>query len=120
KEVTQTELASDDFTPAPGTGSTTVFAEDDWSETDWRLTADFDVTDSVMVYATASKAFRAGAYSYAIADGIPGEAQTEALAASPPFVPPESVENAEIGVRTELLDGRLRFNFTYYDMTYGD
>jgi len=120
KEVTQTEFASDDFTPAPGTTSTTVFAENDWSETDWRLTADFDVTDGVMVYATASKAFRAGAYSYAIADNVTGEAQTAALASSPPFVPPESVENAEIGVRTELLDGRLRVNFTYYDMTYGD
>ncbi|HEX6995218.1 MAG TPA: TonB-dependent receptor [Gammaproteobacteria bacterium] len=120
KEVTQTELASDDFTPAPGTTSTTVFAEDDWSETDWRLTADFDVTDGIMVYATASKAFRAGAYSYAIADELTGEAQTAALATSPPFVPPESVENSEVGVRTELIDGRLRLNFTYYDMTYGD
>jgi len=120
KKVTQTEFDSDDFTPAPGTTSTTVFAKDDWSETDWRLTADFDVTDNVMVYATASKAFRAGAYSYAIADNVPGDVQTAELAASPPFVPPESVENKEMGVRTELLDGRLRFNFTYYDMTYGD
>jgi len=120
KKVTQTEFASDDFTPAPGTTGTTVFAKDDWNETDWRLTADFDVTDGIMVYATASKAFRAGAYSYAIADQLTGEAQTAALAASPPFVPPESVENAEIGVRTELIDGRLRLNFTYYDMTYGD
>src|SRR5690606_38477739 len=120
KKVTHTEFASDDFTPAPGTTSTTVFAEDDWSETDWRLTADFDVSDTVMVYATASKAFRAGAYSYAIADNVTGEAQTAELAALPPFVPPESVENAEMGVRTELVDGRLRLNLTYYDMTYGD
>ncbi|MBN1238109.1 MAG: TonB-dependent receptor [Gammaproteobacteria bacterium] len=120
KEVTQTEFASDDFAPAPGTTSTTVFAEDDWSETDYRLTADFDVTDSVMLYATRSKAFRAGAYSYSIADDLTGEAQTAALALSSPFIPPESVENSELGIRTELLDGRLRLNLTYYDMTYGD
>src|SRR5690606_9259599 len=55
KKVTQTEFASDEFTPAPGTTGTTVFAKDDWNETDWRLTADFDVTDGIMVYATASK-----------------------------------------------------------------
>jgi iron complex outermembrane receptor protein len=37
-----------------------------------------------------------------------------------PFVDPESVENAEVGMRTEWLDGRLRVNLTYFDMTYSD
>jgi iron complex outermembrane receptor protein len=42
------------------------------------------------------------------------------LAISPPFIPPESVENREIGWRSEWADGRVRFNLTYFDMDYSD
>ena len=76
-----------------------------------------------MVYATASKAFRAGAYSYTIpswtaANNATSDNLTAGLVNNPPFVAPESVENHEIGMRTEWLDGRLRVNLTYFDMDY--
>ncbi len=122
KTVTATEFASDNFTPFAG-GSTTVVAPYDEDDVDWRLTADYDVNDSVMVYATASKSFRAGAFSLGmdgIREDISGEDQTAQFAAQPPFTPPESVENHEIGVRSEFADGRVRLNLTYFDMNYGD
>ncbi len=126
KDVTQTEFASDNFVPFEG-GSTRINAKEDWDEVDWRLTLDYDIADSHMVYVTASKAFRAGAYSLPSGMGAPGisenfsgEQITADLARSPPFIPPESVENHEIGLRTEWLDGRVRFNVTYFDMFYSD
>lgn len=122
KDITQTEYASDNFVPAPGTTSTTIFATEDWDELDWRLTLDYDIGDNHMVYATASKAYRAGAYSLpgGIRDNIPGDQQTATLAVSPPFTPPENVRNNELGFRTEWVDGRVRFNATYFDMVYTD
>jgi iron complex outermembrane receptor protein len=122
KRISDTEFASNDFVPAPNTTSTTVTPENEWDDVDYRLTADYDITDNHMVYATASKAFRAGAYSYTIGDNTTGAVQMAAFAAgvTDPFVDPESVENAEVGMRTEWLDGRLRVNLTYFDMTYSD
>jgi iron complex outermembrane receptor protein len=122
KKIRDTEFASNDFVPAPGTTSTTVTPSRTWNDTDYRLTLAYDITDMHMVYVTSSKAFRAGAYNYAILDNLTGAAQ-DALFASGvvnPFVTPESVENAEIGMRTEWLDRRLRVNLTYFDMKYSD
>jgi iron complex outermembrane receptor protein len=38
----------------------------------------------------------------------------------PGLVPPETLYNDELGFRTEWLDGRLRFNATYYEMELTD
>jgi iron complex outermembrane recepter protein len=134
KEIVDSAFVSNGFTPAPGTDSTTIQTEDDWDDVDWRLTVDYKISDDLMVYATSSKAFRAGAYSYTIPSwaavqsptpGGPGpnntsDQLTASLAASPPFVPPESVQNDEIGFRTEWFDRRLRLNLTFFDMNYSD
>jgi len=132
KAVVDTANRSNGFTPAPGTESTTIKTHEDWEDVDWRLTVDYDITDDLMVYATASKAFRSGAYSYTIPSwaAAPGpggvgpnntsDLLTAALAATPPFVPPESVQNNEIGFRTEWLDSKLRLNLTFFDMNYSD
>jgi iron complex outermembrane recepter protein len=131
KEVTQTRFLANDFTPAGGLPSTTVLAESDWNETDWRMTFDYAITDNHMVYLTSSKAFRAGAYSYNIVGLTPttpvgadlsGAAQSAAIQAglASAFTPPESVQNDEFGFRTEWFDRRLRLNITYFDMLYSD
>ncbi len=119
KTVVSTEFNSDNFTAFTGT-STTVTAPYDEDDTDWRLTLDYDVNDSVMVYATSSKSFRAGALALSIDEGSSGEDQTELFRTQPPYTPPESVQNNEIGLRTEFADGRVRLNITYFDMSYSD
>jgi iron complex outermembrane receptor protein len=120
KEIAETRFAANDFVPFGGAPSTSIFADDDWDNTDWRVTLDYNVTDDIMLYATSSEAFRAGAYSYNIAATSSGEVQTQAIAAgtSSAFTPPERVRNDEIGARTEWFDGRLRLNLTYFDMGY--
>ncbi len=125
KQVTDTAFASNGFTPAPGTPSTTITTSKDWDDVDWRLTIDYEITDDIMVYATSSKAYRSGSYSYTIpswtaANNATSENLTAGLIPNPPFVSPESVQNAELGFRTEWMDGRLRINLTYFDMDYTD
>jgi len=116
KDLNSTLFASDNFTPQSG-GSTTVSATDDWSATDWRATLDYHLTDDIMFYLTASKAFRSGTFSVpaALAPNA-----TRPYSLRPPLagVPPEELRNDEIGIRSEWFDGRFRVNATYYQMDF--
>ena len=117
KELTNELFASDNFVPQFG-GSTTVSAKDDWNATDYRATVDFNITDDVMLYVTSSKAFRSGTFSVPGPVAVTG--QPYQIRPQPALVPPETLYNDEIGIRTEWFDGRLRFNATYYEMNYTD
>ncbi|HEX6997926.1 MAG TPA: TonB-dependent receptor [Gammaproteobacteria bacterium] len=124
KDFSSTLFASDNFIPENGV-ATTVTAADDWDELDWRATVDFRVTDDFMVYVTSSKAFRSGTYSIPNAvcatGGPPGGPCASFHRRPPPaLVPPENLLNQEMGFRSEWLDGRLRFNATYYEMDFTD
>jgi iron complex outermembrane recepter protein len=113
KEIESTRFAASDFVPAPGTTSTTVNADDSWSEIDWRATVDFHFTDNHMSYITASKAYRAGQYTINILPNIPGPLQSDDFIEP---VPPEKVINYELGARTSWFEDRLRINPTGYFM----
>jgi iron complex outermembrane recepter protein len=128
KDFLSEQFASDNFIPQTG-GSTTVSASDDWDATDYRGTVDFQVTDDVMLYVTSSKAFRSGTFTVpaavavcavVVAPGAPCPNVAFHRRPQPAAVPPETLLNDELGFRTEWLDGRLRFNATYYEMEFTD
>ena len=122
KEVSETRFPANDFVPFGGAASTSIYAADDWDNTDWRVTLDYEITPDHMLYATSSESFRSGAYSYNIVATSSGATQTQAIADGlvVAFTPPERVRNDEIGARTEWFDGRLRLNLTYFEMAYRD
>ncbi len=111
KAIEQTRFPTngDNWTPAPGTTSTTVNADDAWTEVDWRGTLDYHFTKDIMVYTTASKAYRAGQYSLTVLANVPGELQSDDFIEP---IPPEEVINYELGARATFFDGRLRLNPT--------
>lgn len=115
KDYEDTEHASANFTPAPGTTSTTVTSDDSWDQIDWRATVDYNFTEDVMVYATASKAYKAGQFSYSIIDRTPGPDQSGDFIKT---IPPEKVKNYEAGMRLSAFDRRLRFNPTAFYMQW--
>ena len=86
--------------PAPGTTSTTVTTDDSWTEVDWRGTLDYHFTKDLMGYATASKAYRAGQYSFTILPPLPGPAQSDDFIKA---IPPEEVLNYELGAARHVL-----------------
>jgi iron complex outermembrane recepter protein len=115
KALEQTAFASSNFVPVTGTTSTTVTADDSWSEIDWRATLDYHFTPDAMVYATASKAYRAGTYSYTILQRVAGADQSGDFIKA---IPPEKVINYEAGARTTWFDNRLRLNPTFFYMEW--
>ncbi len=107
------------FRTAPGTNSTTVEDDSSFEQIDYRATLDFDITPDAMIYATVSKAYKAGTYSYTIQSWTPANNATgENQSAVIEPVPPEKVQNFEAGARLTLFDGRVRFNPTAFYMKY--
>jgi len=103
-----------------------VFASNDDPATPsvstYKFSAAFHATDDLMVYLTYAEGFtsagvqvvRIGPSSVLPHDCRPGLVAEQALC----DLPPEVVDNTEIGIRSDWLDGRLRFNATYFDSTW--
>lgn len=80
-----------------------------WTKFTPRVTIDHQFTDDVMAYFTWARGFRSG--------GFNGRAQTATSIG--PFEP-ETVDNFELGVRTEFWDSKARVNLTVFHTDYSN
>jgi iron complex outermembrane recepter protein len=84
-----------------------------------RLGATWHIDDDTMAYYTFSQGFRPGGFnrysSAAIADAS-GNAQWQ----TPNSFKPDTLTNNEVGVKTQLFDGRLQLNLSAYDMRWSN
>lgn len=96
----------------PEAGPVTFDASDDesWSNFSGRLSLEFSPTDDSFLYATWSQGYKSGGYN--------GQA-TNYTAAVTPF-DEETVDNYEIGLKTEFLQRRARLNLSAFYMDYQD
>jgi iron complex outermembrane recepter protein len=89
--------------------STNIVLANEYTETTPRFGIDYkvdtDAADSLLLYASAARGFKSGGYS-----GIAIYGADDAR--SPYF--PESNWTYEAGIKTDLLDNRLRINANYY------
>jgi iron complex outermembrane receptor protein len=81
-----------------------------WDEFTPKLGIRYQVNDDLMFYGLYSKGFRAGGFN-----GRPGAWISAAI----PY-DPETVDNFELGMKSEWLEGRLRFNVSVFNMDYKD
>lgn len=79
-----------------------------WSEFTPKVGLRYRFSPEMMAYALYTRGFRAGGFS--------GRANTYEAASLP--YDPETVDNYEIGLKSEWLDRRLRFNASAYFMKY--
>jgi iron complex outermembrane receptor protein len=86
--------------------ATEVFAKS--SETDPMVSISYAFNDNVMAYATYQEGFRGG-----------GTTARPTATTRVPFGP-ETLSNFEIGMKSDLLDNRLRLNVSIFDMNYED
>ena len=86
--------------------TTTVAAKS--AETDPMISLAYDVNDQLMVFATYQDGFRGG-----------GTSARPSATTRVPFGP-ETLENVEIGIKSDLLNNRLRLNASIFNMTYED
>lgn len=86
--------------------------------TSYRVGAQIDVADDVMVYATASRGYKAPGFNLTaqltaadlLTNGLPNNARVDA----------ETVKSYEVGFKSQFFDRRLTFNVTAFHSIFSD
>jgi len=86
---------------------------DSWTEPTWRLTGSYAFNDDVFGYATVSRGFKSGGYNDQAGSGGFDNFPLQSYE-------PEFATNFEVGVKTTLADGKVRFNATAFTVNYED
>ncbi len=85
--------------------------EKEWSKFTPKIGVTYDFNEDMMLFATFSSGYRAGGYNGRVGGGL-----TEATL---PY-DPETVDNFEVGIKSQWMDGRLRFNASAFTMDFED
>ena len=99
-------------------GVVTVQARD--NEPTYRLSASYKATDDTFLYATFSHGFKGGGFNDQIGGFGAFGTDLEAFAAAASATKPEKANSYEVGVKTQFLDNRARFNVTGFWVDYSD
>ena len=86
---------------------TNVVDSKKWTKTTWRVQVDHDLSDEMMLYASYATGFVAGGFS---------ETCGSVLSCQPYSA--EENTNFEVGLKSELLDGRMRLNVAGFYTEY--
>ncbi len=84
-----------------------------WSEPTWRVTGSYRFNDNTFGYATVSRGFKSGGYNDQAGSGGFDNFPLQNYE-------PEFATNIEAGVKTTMLDGKVRFNATAFTVNYED
>ncbi|QUT04727.1 TonB-dependent receptor [Sphingobium phenoxybenzoativorans] len=95
------------------------------SDPTWRASISYQANPDLFLYGTYSRGFKGGGFNDQIgtfhpflnADGSDNNALFAAAAAA---TKPETADSFEIGVKSEFLDRRVRFNVTGFHVTYSN
>lgn len=84
-----------------------------FKEPTWRIALDHNLDRNVLVYASVSRGFNAGFFNQS---GFGGYNNTGPVLQNPPVLP-EFLTSYEVGIKSDLLDRRLRLNLSgfWYD-----
>ncbi|MGH6696972.1 TonB-dependent receptor [Sphingopyxis sp.] len=114
RSINGTSLATGAAILGPGFGFDGLPAAIDskrWTDLSGRVILDYRPSDDVLLYASASRAFRAGNYN-----GVAFGARELVV----PPVNPETLLSYEIGAKTDLFDRRLRLNVAAFYSKFDD
>ncbi len=88
---------------------------------DWNLSGDvtaaWDVTRDVHLYATYAKSFKTGGINL---NGVPADAVTGVPLLDLATIKPESVNHYEVGIKTQFWDRKVTFNIAAYRTDIGN
>jgi outer membrane receptor protein involved in Fe transport len=105
-------LSAYDGTPAGGHAS-----QDGWV---WKLNTSYNFTPGLMVYATYSKGYRIGGPNRVAPcpDPVPVDQQNACALPNELQYGPDKTKNIELGLRTQLFDRKLSFNFDVFHIKW--
>jgi iron complex outermembrane recepter protein len=105
-----TLVEANPFLTLPGSIVMPVPLKASWSKFTPKVSLSYKATEDVMVYALWSRGYRGG--------GFNGRPATIGAATIP--YNPETLDNYELGFKTQFLDNRVRLNGAFYMMKYKD
>ncbi len=83
---------------------------DTFKASSWRLAADYDVTRDVMAYGSVTRGFKSGNFNIGIITSVAERTKVD----------PEILTAYEVGLKSTLLDRRLRANIAAFYYDYSD
>ncbi|WP_380779726.1 TonB-dependent receptor [Sphingomonas sp. R86520] len=86
----------------------------------WKFNTSYNFTSNFMIYGTYSKGYRIGGPNRVAPcpDPVPANQQNACALPNEIQYGPDTTKNAEIGIRTQLLDRRLIFNFDIFHIAW--
>jgi len=86
----------------------------------WKFNSSYDISPDIMVYATYSKGYRLGGPNTVAPCVLPLDPTQQNVCALPNEMQfgPDTTKNAEIGIRTQLFDRKLTFNFNVFQIKW--
>ena len=86
----------------------------------WRVTLGYQATPDIYTYANYSRGFKSGGFNDQIGGFAAFASDLDAFREAARATRPETADSFEAGIKTELLDHRLRFNLTGFYVKYKD
>ena len=96
----------------PTTLVDTGHANDSWDSLTYRADAQYQASSGLMFYGSVARGFKSGGFN------VRGNTDLSNLGFAP--FDPETAVTYEVGLRSEWLDRKLRFNATVFDTKYQD
>jgi iron complex outermembrane receptor protein len=87
-------------------------AKDTWNSSTYRADLEYQATPDLMFYASIARGFKSGGFNVRGSPGLPNMGFTS--------FDPETALTYEVGLRSEWLNRKLRFNATVFDTEYRD
>lgn len=86
----------------------------------WKLNSSYNFTPDVMVYGTYSKGYRIGGPNTVAPCILPLDPTQQNVCGLPDEIQygPDNTKNAELGIRTQLFDRKLTFNFNVFHIKW--
>ena len=84
---------------------TLVVAKKDWSQTTGRAVAKYQIADDFIGYLSYTTGYKSGGF------------ESLTLDTSVTALEPEEIDNIELGLKGDMLDGRVRLQLAVFDMT---
>jgi iron complex outermembrane receptor protein len=88
---------------------------EEWDEPTWRVSVSYQANDNVFTYFNYARGFKSGGYNDQVGTGG-GDLQPLQIRPTNP----ETADSFELGLRSELANGSLRFNLTGFHVVYDE
>jgi len=110
--ATDLEQALADCQPA-------LLDDEDWSNFTPKLGVDWKTSENILLFASYSRGFRSGGYNVRFTD-LSFVTNPDNPSSTPGPYDEETVDAFEVGLKSDLLDGTLRFNASIFRNQYDD